>query len=268
MKIILKYIIVLLIIIIFPRCKDSGTSPIDPTKYYSVSGILFDVISSDYSPGVKKGAKIYLDKDSVISDNEGKFVFSKIAQGDHTLRVTLSNYEPYTKTISVSKDTSVAVYLYGIKDNYFPIKEKSQQKFKYYVGVSTSVYSWEDKGEATWIISSSKQEGNIKIYEVTERKIFTHKVYAPLNSERVDSSVSTFYINESISNIISFKSSVLDGVSFTRMLDPRLEQNGVLTLNLNSGSLTVFKVSLIKNVGITQIVKVGIGFSTTYELVQ
>lgn len=127
MKIILKYIIVLLIIIFFSNCKDDGTSPVDSTKYYSVSGIVYDVVSSDYSPGVKKGATIYIDKDSTISNSEGKFVFDKISKGDHTISITIANYEPFSETIYVSKDTSISIYLNGIKANYFPIEENSKK---------------------------------------------------------------------------------------------------------------------------------------------
>ena len=226
MKIILKYIIGLLIIIFLSNCKDDGTSPVDSTKYYSVSGIVLDVVSSDYSPGVKKGALVYIDKDSTISDSEGKFVFNKISKGDHTVSITLANYEPFSKTISVSKDTSISIYLYGIKDNYFPIEENSKKIYNYFSSYGGG-YPGQDSGRATWIISSSRQIGDSKVYNVFEKIIFTHKTYSPLYSERVDSSSTTFNISESNTNIISFKSSVLDGVSFNRNLDPRQEQNGV-----------------------------------------
>lgn len=266
---------ILLIILIFATvtCKDSPTESNrvikDPS--YSISGIVYDVVSSDYSPGVKKGkgAVIYLDKDSTFSDEEGKFTFNKVTKGDHTISITLPNYEPYSKTISVLRDTSIAIYLYGIIGDYFPIQENFYKKFKYYNGVSTLVYSWTDQGEAVWVISSIKQESNSKLYEVTETIIFTHKVTAPLNSETVDTTISTFYINESSSNIISFKSSVLDGVSFSRYNDMRLGEVITKTFT-NPGSLiSTINIYLKKNVGLTKIVQFGSGgrWSKTYELI-
>lgn len=269
MKIILKYIIVLLIIIFFSNCKDDGTSPVDSTKYYSVSGIVYDVVSSDYSPGVKKGATIYIDKDSTISNSEGKFVFDKISKGDHTISITIANYEPFSETIYVSKDTSISIYLNGIKANYFPIEENSKKNYNYFSSYGGG-YPGQDSGKATWTISTAILVGNSKVYDVFEKIIFTHKTFSPLYSERVDSSSTNFTITESNTNIILFKSSVLDGVSFNRNIDPGQEQNGVIVKSYNSpGSLiSTVNISLKKDVGLTKIVQFGNGWSKTYELIQ
>jgi hypothetical protein len=250
--------------------KDDGNPPIDTTKYYSVSGIVFDVVSNDYSPGLKNGAPIYLDNDSTFSGTDGTFIFNKVSKGDHIIRVTLPNYEPYFNSILVSRDTSIAIYLYGIKGDYFPIQDNSQSKFNYHSSASNAVYTWADSGEATWTISAAQQIGDSKIYNVFEKIIFKRKTFAPIYSEEVDSSSSTFTISESNNNIISFQSSVLDGVSFNRFLDPRQEQNGVIVKSYNNpGSvISTVNISLKKNIGLIKINQFGYGWSKTYELVQ
>ncbi|MCK9282077.1 MAG: carboxypeptidase-like regulatory domain-containing protein [Melioribacteraceae bacterium] len=269
MKIILKYIFVLLIIIFFSNCKDDGTSPVDLTKSYSVSGIVLDVVSSDYSPGVKKGAPIFIDKDSTISGVDGTFIFNKISEGNHTIRVTLPSYEPFSKSISVSKDTSILIYLYGLKSNYFPIEENSIKIYDYFSSYGGG-YPGQDSGRATWTISTGKLVENSKVYDVFEKIIFTHKTFSPLYSERVDSFTTNFTISESNVNIISFKSAVLDGVSFNRNIDSRQEQNGVIEKSYNNpGSLiSTVNISLKRDVGLTKIVQFGNGWGKTYKLIQ
>lgn len=269
MKIILKCIIVLLIIIFISNCKDGSTSPVDSTKYYSVSGIVYDIVSSDYSPGVKKGVFVYIDKDSTLSGDDGTFIFNKINKGNHTISVTLPNYEHYLKTISVVKDTSISIYLYGIKYNYFPIEENSKKIYKYFSSYGGG-YPGQDSGRATWTISAAKLVGNSKVYDVLEKIIFTHKTFSPLYFERVDSTSTNFSISESNANLITFKSSVLDGVSFNRNIDPRQEQNGVIVKSYNnSGSMiSTLNISLKKNIGLIKIVQFGNGWSKTYELIQ
>ncbi len=277
MKQALRYFLLLSTILLFFSCKKNNpteTDPINPNppdliKYYSVSGIVLDVVNSDYSPVVKKGAPIYIDKDSAISGNDGTFMFNKISGGNHTVSVTLPYYEPFSKTISVAKDTSITIYLDGIKDNYFPIEENSKKIYNYFSSYGGG-YPGQDSGRTTWTISTAKLVGNSKVYDVFEKIIFTHKTFAPLYSERVDSSSTNFTISESNTNIISFKSSVLDGVSFNRNLDPRQEQNGVIVKSYNNpGSLiSTVNISLKKNIGLTKIVQFGNGWSKTYELIQ
>lgn len=271
MKQIINKTLLVILIFVAVTCKDSPTESnrVNQVPSYSVSGIVFDVVNNDYSPGMKKGAAIYLDKDSTFSDEEGKFIFNKVTKGDHTISITLPNYEPYSKTISVLRDTSIAIYLYGIQEDFFPIQENFYKKFKYYSDVSTPVYSWTDQGEAIWVISSTKQEDNSKLYEVTETIIFTHKVTTPLNSEMVDTTISTFYINESSSNMISFKSSVLDGVSFSRYNDVRLGEVITKTYNTPGSVISTINIYLKNNVGLTKIFQFGSGgrWSKTYELI-
>lgn len=263
-------LLILLFAITIAACNEESTSIESNTNnLFNVTGVVFDVISKDYSPGVKKDAIIYLDNISTVSDNEGKFEFSKVSPGGHTIKITLANYEPYSNTISVLKDTSISIYLYGIKDNYFPINENTTKTYNYFSSYGGG-YPGQDSGRATWTIASSKQVGDSKVYDVIEKIIFRHKTFSPLYSERVDSTTSSFSISENKANVISFKSSVLDGVSFNKYFDSRAEQGGVITLHYNNpGSLiSSVNISLKKDVGLTKIVQSGNGWGKTYELIK
>jgi hypothetical protein len=238
------------------------------TTYYSVSGIVFDVVSSDYSPAVKRGATIYIDNDSTISGDDGKFVFDKISGGNHTLSVTLPNYEPFFQTISVMKDTNIRIFLFGIKEDYFPIQENSLIRFKYSHS-SNNLVTWiEDNGEAFWEIGESITSDNLKIYNVKETLIFTRT--DNYGGSSVDTLYTDFQINENNSNHIAVKLGVLDGVSFDRYLDPRQEQGGVIVKSYNNpGSLiSTITISLKKNVGLLKILQLGNRWSKTYELIE
>lgn len=140
---------------------------------------MFDVLNTDYSPVLKKWIKIYLDKDSTISGDDGKFIFNHITKGNHSITITLPNYEPFVKDIDVANDTSVVIYIYGIKDNYFPIQASSQKKFKYFSSYGGG-YPGKDSGAATWLLSTAKQAGNSIVYEVNEKIIFIHKTFSAL----------------------------------------------------------------------------------------
>lgn len=239
-------------------------------KYYSVSGIVFDVISSDYSPGIKKDAPIYIDNNSTISGSDGRFIFNKISEGSHTVIVTLPNYEPFSRTITVLSDTNLSIYLYGKKEDFFPIKENSFIKFNYSSSSSDGVSSVSDSGDATWSISTSKQVDDSKVYEVVESIIYTRKIYGPIYSEKLDTSSTFFTISINNSDVVSFKSSVLNGVSFNRYLDPRQEQGGVIIKNYNNPGplISTINISLKKNVGLYKIVQFGNRWGKTYELIQ
>jgi len=278
MKILFKIVLLSALTIMAVTCKKSITSADfddtdtlsspDTSRYYSVSGIVLDVVSSDYSPGVKKGAPVYIDQDSAISGDDGRFIFHKIKEGKHIISASLPDYIPYSETISVMKDTAISIYLYGNKGDYLPVQGDTQKKFKYTSSSSNGVSSMEDTGESTWKIYSFQQIGDSKVYKVDETVIFTRRIYSPLYSERLDTSYSSFTISENSSYIITFQSSILDGVSLNRYWDARLGET-VTKSFYNPGSLiSTVTVSLKKNVGIYKITQSGNRWGKTYELTQ
>ncbi len=268
MKILIHILFTLSFLITIVTCDSETTSPSDNINYYSVSGTVFDVVSSDYSPGLKKDAPVYIDNDSTISGSDGRFLFNKISEGSHTISVTLPNYDPFSRTINISKDTTIAIYLYGKKEDYFPIEGNSLIKFKYSSSSSNGISSVSDNGEAVWTINPPKQVDDSKVYEVVETIIYTRKIYSPIYSEMLDTSSTSFTITVNNSNVVSFNSSVLDGVSFNRYLDPRQEQDGVIVKSYNNpGSLiSTVNVSLKKDIGLYKIVQFGNRWSKKYEL--
>jgi len=242
MKTLLKYIVWILVIITFNTCLDHVTHPVDLTKYYTISGIVFDVVFYDTSPGLKKGVSIFLDKDSTLSDDEGKFVFTRIQEGNHTISVTIPNYEPYSKTIYVSKDTNITIYLYGVREDYFPIKENTLIRFDY--------RSSGRNGIANWNIGRYTEDNNLKTYNVKETLILDS------GNSSFDTLYTDFKIIENSSHIISARSGVLDGFSFERYSDPRQEREGVITKS-SWGNGYLLIVSLKRNIGLYKIEKVG-----------
>ncbi len=266
MKMILKYIAVLLIIISFSNCKDDITTPADTTKYYSVSGIVFDVVSNDYSPGLKKGAPIYLNNDSTTSGTDGRFLFNKVSKGNHIIKVTLTNYEPFSTSILVSKDTSIAIYLYGKKEDYFPIQENSQKKFKYYDYWTNLISSSTSKGEAIWDIYTPQMSGSTKIYSAKETLIFTNTFNGSGGTTvKLDTVITPFEIRQDQFNNINITLSIINGFSFNRY--QRITLGEIITLTQNGA--TMRGVSLKKNVGLYKIQTFGDrGINTTYELIE
>lgn len=275
MKRVLGYLLMISLIFVIVTCKKNDSSesnpvspplshPLPSKQYYSVSGTVFNVMSKDYSPGIIKGAPIVIDKDTVISDAGGRYIFNKINVGSHNINVSLPEYEHYTKTISIPSDTINQIYLYGTKEDYFPIQENSQKKFKYSSGSSNGVYNIYIKGEALWLIKSSKQVGDSKVYEVVETLIDTTKIFGTVYSEKIDTLITSFTISENSSKIIAFKSSILDGVSFDRYWDHRL---GEVNIVISGNPMLI--ITLKKNVGLTKINKYSDrGSGTTYELIQ
>lgn len=122
----------------------------------------------------------------------------------------------------------------------------------------------EEIGESLWKINSSKLVGNSKVYEVNETIIFTRKIYSPIYSEGLDTLINTFTISENSSNVISFKSSILDGVSFERYRSIILGEIGTVVINGNSDLV----ISLKRSVGLYKIVQSGNRWAKTYELIQ
>lgn len=263
MKKVINKILLIFLVLVSVTCKDSPTET--NTHHYSISGIVYDVASSDYSPGVKQGAVIYLDKDSTLSSTDGKFIFSNIGKGEHAISVSLPLYESYSQKITVQRDTNIAIYLYRKKEDYFPIKDSAQIKYKYNSSSSSIVYSIADIGEATWDI---KRITNSTNYKVEETKIYKRIVYTPLNSETLDTSFNSFTITADGSTV-SFKSGILDGVSFSRYNDVRLGEVITKTYNTPGSLISTINIVLKKNVGLTKIFQFGASgrWSTTYELI-
>lgn len=267
MKQIINKTLLVILIFVAVTCKDSPTESnrVNQVPSYSISGIVYDVVSNDYSPGVKKGAVIYFDKDSTFSDEEGKFIFNKISKGDHLISISLPLYEVYSRKISVQKDTNITIYLYGKKEDYFPLKDSSRIKYKYHSSSSSIVYSIEDIGEAEWNIRKVINSTN---YKVDETIIYKHIFHSPLYSETLDTLINSFTMTADGSTI-SFRSSILDGVSFSRYNDVR--QGEVITKTFtNPGSvISTINIYLKKNVGLTKIFQFGSGgrWSKTYELI-
>ena len=237
-------------------------------KFYSVTGVVFDVVSNDYSPGLKNGAPVVLDKDTVFSDNSGKYKFNSVIEGKHIVTITLPSYEAFSTNITVNTDIFLPIYLYGIKEDYFPIQESIPIKFKYNSSYSNFVSSVQETGEAFWHIYEYKETGDIKVYNLEETVIFTRT--DNYGGSSLDTSYSIFQISENNTNTISVKSGILDGISFNRYQDSRQEQEGVIYKVYNSpGSLiSTITISLKKNTGISKIVQQGNRWYKTYELIQ
>lgn len=254
MKVLFKYTIVCLTVITFSTCLDHVTHPVDLTKYYSISGTVFDVVYYDTSPALKKGAPIFLDKDSTLSGDDGKFIFTQIQEGNHTISVSLPNYEPFSKTIYVSTDTNITIHLYGVREDYFPIKENSLIRFNY--------ESSGRDGIANWNVGKYIEDNNLKIYNVKETLILVS------GNSSLDTLYTDFQIIENSSHIISAKSGVLDGFSFDRYFDPRQEREGVITKS-SWGNGYLLIVSLKRNVGLYKIEMLGNrGWYDKYYLIE
>lgn len=264
-KILVIYIISIILIVTFNSCNDNISIPIDSDKLYCVSGIVYDVISNDYSPLPKKSALIYFDKDSTFTDNDGRFVFRRIKMGDYLIRITLPEYEPFLKSVSVRKDTSIVVFIYGKKEDYFPVNKMTRIIFKYTAFASNSIITVNDSGLAYWNIWENQVSDNTKYYYAKETLIF-QRTDNYGNSSLV-SMIHDFQIWENSHNKIFVKYGPLDGVTFDRFLDPRLEEKKMITRTFNNPSLFVSSVSIYlkKDLGLFSIVQTGNSMTKKYE---
>jgi hypothetical protein len=273
MKILLKFIIVPLFIVFIFKCSDDNIStpddnlpPNDTTKYYSVSGIVFDVVSDEYSPGVKKNAPIFIDNDSTISGDDGKFTFNKISEGNHTISISLPEYEPFSKTITIPNDTIITIYIYGVKSDYFPIHENNQILFNYRFSSTNLVTTIVDEGTALWNVNSVNIVNIDTIYNLQETLIYVRTTNG-VPSTQQDTIISSFQIIEDSSKKITINSSFLNLITFSRYMDPRQEQGGLIYKSYNTGSSTI-NISLKKNVGFIKINQTGNRWGKTYERTQ
>lgn len=273
MKISLKFIIIFLLIALFYQCSDDNIStpddnlpPIDTAKYYSVSGIVFDVVSNEYSPGIKKYAPIFIDNDSTRSGDDGRFMFNRVIEGNHIISISLPEYEPFSKTITIPNDTIITIYIYGVKSVYFPVHENNQILFNYRFSSTNFVTTILDEGTALWNVNSTNVVNTDTIYNVEETIIYTRTTNG-VPATQQDTVISSFQIIEDSLKIIVINSSFLNSISFSRYMDHRQEQDGLISKSYNIGSSTI-NISLKKNVGFFKINQIGNRWGKTYERVQ
>lgn len=263
MQEILRYVLLLLISLFVVTCNENNPTETDSIKYYSVTGTIYNSIN-EQSPESPSGIPIVIDNDTAISKTEGKFTFDRISKGTHIISVSLPQYQLYTDTITVSKDTNIVIWLNGITEDYFPIHENYQKKYKYHSSIDQHMYAFVSNGEALWKVHSAKLEGGAQIYNVQETLIYTsHKeptsVYG--DTTQTDTVITSFEIIENASHQVTIKSSMLNGVSFNRYLDPR---EGEIIKRFYD----TITISLKKNIGLYKSENNSYRTYISYELIE
>jgi hypothetical protein len=238
-------------------------NPVGPngSKYYTVSGTVWDYVNNN-SPNRKEGAPVIMDGDTSVSNSEGEFSFKNVLKGKHIISVSLPNYEYYADTINVSSDTVIAVPIFGVKDDYFPIQVNTQKRFEYHYGSAGGLFWVSDSGEATWNIYSLVQEEGKLIYNVEEILIYVRTTQNG-GTFPPDTVVTTFRFIEDESHIITIQSSIWDGIYFNRYLDPR--EGDIIQFNFLER-----KIYLKRNVGLYKLQEENMLYlsGTTYELIE
>jgi hypothetical protein len=238
----------------------------NPNKFHTVRGAVYDYVYTDTSPFEKKDVPVVLDNDTVRSDAHGYYIFSKVKEGIHNISISLPNYEPFAKTISVPPDTMLRINVFHVKEDYFPIQENSQKKFKYYDYWTNNISTSRTRGIAIWNISSSKMVNDTRVYSILETLVDTSTSSGSGGINTTYDTVKTnFEITVDNSNNINIKLSIINGLSFNRYQNPL--QGEIVTITQNGG--TTRSVSLKKNVGLYKISTNGFrGIETTYQLIE
>lgn len=247
MKVIIKYFLWFHFVFIVISCNKNPVEPFNSNsnKYHKVTGTVLDQVFPDVSPYYKEGVPVVLDNDTAVSGSNGEYIFNNVLEGNHTISVSIPDYEYYLDTISVWSDTIKNIVLYGIKADYFPtIQLNSQKRFKYsssagFIGIYTS-------GEALWSFDSLKEENGNYIYSVKETLIDT--TTSSWGSPRIDTLITQFKIIENNSHKIIIELYPWEGINFNRYLDPRQGEGDIIKISMY-GLLSI-TISLKKNVGL------------------
>lgn len=219
MKRIYRFILLIYFSLIFISCNKNPIVPIDTIKSYTVSGAVSDWIDPGSSPSAKIGAPVVLDNDTSISNLYGEYAFNQVTEGIHIISVLLPNYEPYIDTITVLRDTTIWIALFGTKEDYFPpIELNSQKKFKY--GSGAAFIGIADSGEALWSFDSLKEENGNHIYGVKETLIFKRTIHG--GNPEFYTIITQFQIIVDSLHRITIGLEPWDAVSFNRFYDQRL----------------------------------------------
>jgi len=265
MKKIIIFILFLAFCFIILSCDTVDPNGPDQVKYFTVSGIILDHVNNN-SPNPKAGVLVEIENDTATSNNAGEFYFSKISAGKHIVNVSLPNYEPYADTINIISDTTIAIHLFGIKDDYFPIQVNTKKRFKYHSGSAGGLFWVSDSGEVTWNIYSLTQQGNNLIYNVAETLIYVRTTQIG-GTFPPDTLITEFQIIENETNVINIQSSIWDGITFSRYLDPR--EGDLIQYNFYR-THSIVKIYLKRNVGLSKLREEDNLYlsGTTYELIE
>jgi hypothetical protein len=261
----LKYILFLIYSFVIISCNTVDPNDSDLGGHHTVSGTIWDHVNNN-SPNRKVGAPVVIGNDTSVSNTEGEFNFSNVLEGKHIISVSLPNYEFYADTINVLMDTVIDIHLFGIKEDYFPIQVNTQKRFEYHSGSGGGLFWVSDSGEATWNIYSLMQQEDKLIYNVEEKLIYVRTTqiggtYPP------DTVVTTFKFIEDESHVITIQSSIWDGISFNRYLDPR--EGNIIQYSFYR-THSVCTIYLKRNVGLSKLREEDNLYlsGTTYELIE
>ncbi|MBK8944077.1 MAG: hypothetical protein IPM32_02295 [Ignavibacteriae bacterium] len=214
MKRIVNITLILILFIFFESCE---TNPID-SNYYELSGFVYDKIYWDSTPNIRENAAVVLDRDTVYTNLEGKYVFPKVKEGVHTINLLLSHpqYSPtiiFRNDINVKSNMTYNIELVKGKDDYFPINSEFEKIFNYITYNFASLYF--RSGLAFWKLNNIQSFEDKIIYEVEEKLVYNFTTDNWLTSKK-DSSELTFQIVEDSSNLITLRNLSYWVVSFNR----------------------------------------------------
>lgn len=250
-KRIFQFVLLIYISFIFISCNKNPIMPINTNEYYTVSGRVYEQIDPSSSPSVVREAPVVLDNDTAITNFYGEYTFDKVPEGSHILRILLPNYEPYLNTVTVLSDTSFWITLHYFKEDYFPpIELNSQKRFRYTYQAYNGIQFIYAEGEALWAFDSLKSENGNRTYFVKETLIDTLTING--GNSQIDTLITTLIINEDTLHFITMESlgsSIWNGISFWRYLDPRLGE--VIKFPIGYVSWRYFWLK--KNVGLCKV---------------
>lgn len=226
-----RYIFIFITILTTLSCEDKIIDP-DSANFITVTGSLFNSINEQY-PVNPSGITIMLDELTTESAEKGKFIFNKVKKGRHVIKVNAQEYIPYYDTINFNRDTVIQVWLQGKTEDYFPIKENSQIKYKFHY--RDDGYDLLCDGIATWYIYSLKIKNNYKIY--TAKEVLVYNTNLDLDNwtdrgNKTDTLITDLEIREDEFNRISIQADHFkywqifmvtnnDCLSFNRYMDSR-----------------------------------------------
>jgi hypothetical protein len=270
MKKALRYGLILFVVLISDKCNLF----VSPKNYYSVSGTVYCSINGR-SPEIQKGIEIFIEEEKTITDQNGRFMFEKISEGEHFISINSPTYQSYSQFISVAENMNVDVLLNRIKDDYFPIHVNSTKKYKYFYHTYSGIGDLEINGEAMWNVNSSRMDGDTIVYSVMETLFSTITSTGATSSHtQLDTLFSTFEIRENSSHQIKITSIpilpahyrsasyILNGASFNRYLD--FSEDGIILLD----SFWPDSVLLKSNEGFYLIDQFRYHDHTRYELIE